>query len=256
GRALVRGGGVHGGAGGPAVGPQQGGEGAQARVEVGDPVEGGVEGLQGADRAGADGVGGLGGGEEIGGHGPDRTTTGCGPVRARRSPLSALGDHLGRVSVLAGSLGRHRRSRSSHRVRRPAGPCFPYEGRMDRKSNTVFRNVAIAGVIILVILGFSFFANDERGYTEVDTSVALAQVDADNVKEALIEDREQRLRLELSSPITPAEGEDETDKILTKYPERAADQIFDRVAAAEPETYNTEVTQQGFLMQMASFLLP
>ena len=127
---------------------------------------------------------------------------------------------------------------------------------MDRKSNTVFRNVAIAGVIILVILGFSFFANDERGYTEVDTSVALAQVDADNVKEALIEDREQRLRLELSSPITPAEGEDETDKILTKYPERAADQIFDRVAAAEPETYNTEVTQQGFLMQMASFLLP
>ena len=127
---------------------------------------------------------------------------------------------------------------------------------MDRKSNTVFRNVAIAGVIILVILGFSFFANDERGYTEVDTSVALAQVDADNVKEALIEDREQRLRLELSSPITPEEGEDETDKILAKYPERAADQIFDRVAAANPETYNTTVTQQGFLMQMASFLLP
>ncbi|WP_295652861.1 ATP-dependent zinc metalloprotease FtsH [uncultured Dietzia sp.] len=127
---------------------------------------------------------------------------------------------------------------------------------MDRKSNTVFRNVAIAGVIILLIVGFSFFANDERGYTEVDTSVALAQVDADNVKEALIEDREQQLRLELSSPITPAEGEDETDKILAKYPERAADQIFDRVAAAGPETYNTTVTQQSFLMQMASFLLP
>ena len=127
---------------------------------------------------------------------------------------------------------------------------------MDRKSNTVFRNVAIAGVIILVILGFSFFANDERGYTEVDTSVALAQVDADNVKEALIEDREQQLRLELTSPITPEEGEDETDKILAKYPERSADQIFDRVAAADPETYNTTVTQQGFFMQMASFLLP
>ena len=87
---------------------------------------------------------------------------------------------------------------------------------MDRKSNTVFRNVAIAGVIILVILGFSFFANDERGYTEVDTSVALAQVDADNVTEALIEDREQQLRLELTSPITPEEGEDETDKIIAK----------------------------------------
>ena len=127
---------------------------------------------------------------------------------------------------------------------------------MDRKSYTVFRNVAIAGVIILMIVGFSFFANNERGYAEVDTSVALAQVDAGNVKEALIEDREQQLRLELNESITPKEGEDSTDKIIAKYPERAADQIFDRVAAADPETYNTEVTQQGFLMQMASFLLP
>ena len=127
---------------------------------------------------------------------------------------------------------------------------------MDRKSNTVFRNVAIAGVIILLIVGFSFFSNDERGYTEVDTSVALAQVDADNVKEAVIEDREQQLRLELTNPITPPEGDEETDKLIAKYPERAADQIFDRVAAAEPENYNTTVTQQGFLTQMASFLLP
>ena len=127
---------------------------------------------------------------------------------------------------------------------------------MDRKSSTVFRNVAIAGVIILMIVGFSFFANNERGYAEVDTSVALAQVDAGNVKEALIEDREQQLRLELTEPVSPAEGEDATDKIIAKYPERAADQIFDRVAAAEPEKYDTEVTQQGFLMQMVSFLLP
>ncbi|WP_314038200.1 ATP-dependent zinc metalloprotease FtsH [Dietzia sp. CH92] len=127
---------------------------------------------------------------------------------------------------------------------------------MERKSNTVFRNVAIAGVIILAIVGFSFFANDDRGYAEVDTSVALAQVDAGNVREALIEDREQQLRLTLENPITPEEGAEETDQLLAKYPERAADQIFDRVAAAEPEKYDTSVTQQGFLSQMLSFLLP
>ena len=127
---------------------------------------------------------------------------------------------------------------------------------MERKSNTVFRNVAIAGVIILAIVGFSFFANDERGYTEVDTSVALAQVDAGNVTEALIEDREQQLRLTLDTAITPEEGEDETDQIIAKYPDRAADQIFDRVAAADPESFNTTVTQQGFFAQMLSFLLP
>ncbi|MFN3600668.1 MAG: ATP-dependent zinc metalloprotease FtsH [Dietzia sp.] len=127
---------------------------------------------------------------------------------------------------------------------------------MERKSNTVFRNVAIAGVIILAIVGFSFFADDERGYTEVDTSVALAQIDAGNVREATIEDREQQLRLTLESPITPEEGADETDQLIAKYPDRAADQIFDRIAAAEPEQYDTTVTQQGFFTQMLSFLLP
>ncbi|EYT62350.1 cell division protein FtsH [Dietzia sp. UCD-THP] len=127
---------------------------------------------------------------------------------------------------------------------------------MERKSNTVFRNVAIAGVIILAIVGFSFFANDERGYTEVDTSVALAQIDAGNIREATIEDREQQLRLTLESPITPEEGADETDQVLAKYPEGAAEQIFDRIAAAEPENFDTTVTQQGFLTQMLSFLLP
>lgn len=127
---------------------------------------------------------------------------------------------------------------------------------MERKSNAIFRNVAIAGVIILAIVAFSFFANGDRGYAEVDTSVALAQVDAGNVKEAQIEDREQQLRLTLKDPVAPEEDADPTDKLLAKYPERAADQIFDRVAAASPEKYDTTVTQQGFLMQMASFLLP
>ena len=37
---------------------------------------------------------------------------------------------------------------------------------MERKSNTVFRNLAIAGVIILAIVGFSFFANDDRGFAD------------------------------------------------------------------------------------------
>ena len=105
---------------------------------------------------------------------------------------------------------------------------------MERKSNTVFRNVAIAGVIILAIVGFSFFTGDDRDYAEVDTSVALAQVDAGNVKEALIEDREQQLRLTLETPIAPEDGADETDKLLAKYPERAADQVFDRVAFGLP----------------------
>src|SRR5699024_5437144 len=118
---------------------------------------------------------------------------------------------------------------------------------MERKSNAVFRNVAIAGVIILAIVGFSFFANDDRDYVEVGTSVASEQVDEANVTEALIEDREQQLRRTLAAPITPAEGADATDQIRATHPAEAA---------AGPEEYDTTVTEQGFLMQMASFRLP
>src|SRR5699024_12869986 len=108
---------------------------------------------------------------------------------------------------------------------------------MERKSNAVFRNVAIAGVIILAIVGFSFFANDDRDYVEVGTSAALEQVDEANVTDALIEDREQQLRLTLAAPITPEEGADETDPIIAKYPADAADQVFDWLAAAGPERH-------------------
>src|SRR5699024_11657530 len=113
-----------------------------------------------------------------------------------------------------------------------------------------------AGAIIRAIGGSSFFANADRDYVEVCPSVALEQVDEAHVTEALSEDREQQLRRTLAAPITPEQGADETDQIMAKYPAEAADQIFDRVAAAGPEEYDTTVTEQGFLMQMASFLLP
>ena len=97
-----------------AVRSQQGGEGVQRGVEVAHPVESRVEGGQRADGTGAYGLGGLGGGEGVGGHGHDRTTP----------AVSAHGDHHGGRPRSAGSLGRYRRSRMHDRARRPAGPSF------------------------------------------------------------------------------------------------------------------------------------
>nr|WP_215489531.1 ATP-dependent metallopeptidase FtsH/Yme1/Tma family protein [Mycobacterium tuberculosis] len=46
----------------------------------------------------------------------------------------------------------------------------------------------------MVLLGWSFFyfSDDTRGYKPVDTSVAITQINGDNVKSAQIDDREQQ----------------------------------------------------------------
>ena len=54
---------------------------------------------------------------------------------------------------------------------------------------------------MVLLLGWSFFyfSDNTRGYKPVDTSVAMAQINSDNVKSAQIDDREQQVRLDLKS---------------------------------------------------------
>lgn len=122
--------------------------------------------------------------------------------------------------------------------------------------NAIVRNVVIAAIVIVAIIGFSFFTNDEAGYTRVDTSVALQELDNDNIKEAVIDDREQRLRLTLKEEITPPGQDRATDQILTQYPVGAAESIYTRVADADTEKFDTAVNEPSFLGQMLQFMLP
>ena len=122
--------------------------------------------------------------------------------------------------------------------------------------NAVIRNVVIAAVIILAIVGFTYFSNDEAGFTDVDTSVALHEIDAGNIKDVEIDDREQRLRITLNNEITPPEQDKATDKLVTQYPEGASESLFQRIQDADPGSYNTNVNQQGFLSQMLQFMIP
>lgn len=97
---------------------------------------------------------------------------------------------------------------------------------MDRKR--LLRNPLIwILVALLIYLGFSQLFDDTRGYTEVTTSVALSQVQSGNVKDALVEDREQQLRLTLDRPIEV--NGNETTQILTQYPAQISGQIFDQI---------------------------
>ena len=87
----------------------------------------------------------------------------------------------------------------------------------------------IAAVVLIGFFAFSLLTDDTRGYQDVDTSVALEQLDEDNVEEAFIDDREQRVRLDLKEP-TDVEDRDGAEKISAKYPARTAPEIFDAVS--------------------------
>src|SRR3712207_4673630 len=125
---------------------------------------------------------------------------------------------------------------------------------MDRKR--LLRNPLIwILAAILVYFTFSVLFDDTRGYTKVDTSVALAQIDAGNVTNALVEDREQRLRLTLAQPVT-VDGQNAT-QVITQYPVGTSLQITEKLqAAGNRPAFDTTVRQESFLTTMLIYLIP
>ena len=121
---------------------------------------------------------------------------------------------------------------------------------MDRKR--LLRNPLIwILAAILVYFTFSVLFDDTRGFKQEPTSVALAQIEGGNVREALIEDKEQRLRLTLNQPV------DGSTQIITQYPIDTSSQILTALqqASNKPE-FNTTVRQESFLVTMLIYLIP
>ena len=114
----------------------------------------------------------------------------------------------------------------------------------------LYRTLAIVAGVLLVIFAFSYFSDSTRGYSSVDTSVALQQLTDGNVDTAHIDDREQQLRLTLKKPVAGS------SKVIAKYPSGAAGQIFDDVKGAKLSSFSTSVTQENFLVSILSFMLP
>ena len=71
---------------------------------------------------------------------------------------------------------------------------------MDMKRLVRSPLVWIAAVLVMY-LAYSYFADETRGYIPQPTSVALAQLKDGNVTLATIDDKEQRLRLNLTNPV-------------------------------------------------------
>jgi cell division protease FtsH len=123
---------------------------------------------------------------------------------------------------------------------------------MDRKK--ILRNPllwVIAG--LLLYYAFGFLLDDTRGYSQVTTSQALQQLTSHNVKQATIEDKEQRLRLTLDHPVAGIHG----THVLTQYPEQSTDEITQALRDSPiPDGWDTKVTQQSLLFQVLIYLIP
>jgi cell division protease FtsH len=124
---------------------------------------------------------------------------------------------------------------------------------MDRKR--LLRNPLLwILVVLLLYFGISMLVDDTRGFTEVPTSKAVAQVTAGNVEKADLEDKEQRLKLTLRNSIDQ-DGQQVT-QIITKFPSGATGELYGVLLRSGNTEFNTTVTQESFLTQILIFIIP
>jgi len=120
------------------------------------------------------------------------------------------------------------------------------------KRKNVIRTLTVVAVVLLLGWSFFYFSDDTRGYHQVDTSVAVAQINAGNVTGAQIDDREQQVRLDLKSV---APDTDNSNKIITSFPTGYAVPLFDALNAKNVKT-KTVVNQGSILSSLLIYLLP
>ncbi|TNC27973.1 ATP-dependent zinc metalloprotease FtsH [Amycolatopsis alkalitolerans] len=124
---------------------------------------------------------------------------------------------------------------------------------MDRKR--LLRNPLLWIVAVLLLyFAFSSIFNSDRGYTQVPTSQAIAQVSANNVKEANLQDKEQQLKLTLNNKIN-VDGQ-QVDQIMTSYPADATGTIYNELIGKQDVKFTTTVTQQSWFSQLLIYMIP
>jgi cell division protease FtsH len=125
---------------------------------------------------------------------------------------------------------------------------------MDRKR--LLRNPLLWILAALILYySFSLLLDDTRGFSQVQTSTALAQISDGNVKDAVIEDKEQRLRMTLLRPIDA--GGTQATQVLSQYPAGLSDEIVQSLQQAPNKPiFNTKVSQDSFLVQLLIYLVP
>ena len=123
------------------------------------------------------------------------------------------------------------------------------------KNKKVLRWGIIGAIALIVLYLLTLIGDDSRAYQRVDTSVAIEQLQNHNAEEVQIDDREQRVRIDLREPISVDEREG-VEAVSAQYPARTTPEIFSAVRESGADKYETNVTQESFLMSMLGFMLP
>nr|WP_203848739.1 ATP-dependent zinc metalloprotease FtsH [Dactylosporangium siamense] len=115
--------------------------------------------------------------------------------------------------------------------------------------------------ILLVIIGaivLSSFFTSGPSYTKADTSQVLALLREGKAKKAVIQDKEQTLRLELRNKETI--NKTKTDKVETQFTSQFADELQNELATLQADKkvdqYNVNVTQDNIFLSLLINLLP
>jgi cell division protease FtsH len=127
---------------------------------------------------------------------------------------------------------------------------------MDRKRLLRSPLLWIAAAVLLYIV-FSQLLSDTRGYKQIPTSQALEQLEQGTVKEATLEDKEQRLKLILNDGAL-VEG---SNRLLTEFPAQSADEVVAALEEAKAgnkiaDKWDTSVTQTSVLFQILIYMVP
>ncbi|CAM4038826.1 ATP-dependent zinc metalloprotease FtsH [Kibdelosporangium persicum] len=121
---------------------------------------------------------------------------------------------------------------------------------MDRKR--LLRNPLLwILAVVLLYLAFSTIFDSNRGFAQVSTTKAIAQINSGNVEKATLEDKEQQLKLILRDPAKA----DNQKQIITSFPAQAGDDVFN-VLRTNNVDFETKVTQESFFTQILLFAIP
>ena len=123
---------------------------------------------------------------------------------------------------------------------------------MDRKRLLRSPLLWIAAALLLYF-SFSYLLDDTRGYHQIPTSKALEQLSSGTVKEAVLEDKEQRLKLILND----GQQVDGSNHLFAEFPAQSADEVVDALRQSKiAGTWDTTVTQTSVLFQILIYMVP
>ncbi|GAA1636640.1 MULTISPECIES: ATP-dependent zinc metalloprotease FtsH [Brevibacterium] len=122
--------------------------------------------------------------------------------------------------------------------------------------NKATRGPLIWIVMALLVVSIGALLFSRVGFSQIDTEQGLQLLADDQVEQAKIVDRDQRVDLTLKEDLT-VDGQEYGKKVQFYYVEQRGDQIVEAVTEANPtQGYTDEVPQQSWLMSLLGTLIP